>query len=242
MPLALQLDGVVAGYGKVQVLHGVSLSVPEGSVVALLGPNGAGKTTTLRVISGTIPTTSGVVRLDGKRINGASVSSIARRGVCLIPEGRGIFPSLSVRDNIEICVRCAPSASDTERRSAFDRIVGTFPRLGERLDQAAGTLSGGEQQMLALSRALVAQPRVLMMDEISMGLAPIVVDQLYDAVAALRTAGTTILLVEQYLTHALKLADICYVLSKGEVEFVGEPRELQDPDVIGRYLGAGAPA
>jgi branched-chain amino acid transport system ATP-binding protein len=162
--------------------------------------------------------------------------------VCLIPEGRGIFPSLSVRDNIEICVRCAPSASDTERRSAFDRIVGTFPRLGERLDQAAGTLSGGEQQMLALSRALVAQPRVLMMDEISMGLAPIVVDQLYDAVAALRTAGTTILLVEQYLTHALKLADICYVLSKGEVEFVGEPRELQDPDVIGRYLGAGAPA
>ena len=242
MPLALQLEGVVAGYGKVEVLHGVSLSVPEGAVVALLGPNGAGKTTTLRVISGTIPTTSGVVRLDGRRINGAAVSSIAQRGVCLIPEGRGIFPSLSVRDNIEICVRCSPGASASERRSAFDRIVGAFPRLGERLDQAAGTLSGGEQQMLALSRALVARPRVLMMDEISMGLAPIVVDQLYEAVNALRAAGTTILLVEQYLTHALKLADICYVLSKGEVEFVGEPRELQDPDVIGRYLGAGAPA
>ena len=242
MPLALQLDGVVAGYGKVEVLHGVSLAVPEGAVVALLGPNGAGKTTTLRVISGTIPTSSGVVRLDGRRISGASVSAISRRGVCLIPEGRGIFPSLSVRDNIGICIRCAPAAASGERRSAFDRIIGTFPRLGERLDQAAGTLSGGEQQMLALSRALVAQPRVLMMDEISMGLAPIVVDQLYDAVAALRAAGTTILLVEQYLTHALKLADICYVLSKGEVEFVGEPRELQDPEVIGRYLGAGAPA
>jgi branched-chain amino acid transport system ATP-binding protein len=242
MPLALQLDGVVAGYGKVEVLHGVSLSVPEGSVVALLGPNGAGKTTTLRAISGTIATTSGVVRLDGRRINGRSVSGIARRGVCLIPEGRGIFPALSVRDNIAICVRCAPGASDAERQSAVDRIIGTFPRLGERLDQAAGTLSGGEQQMLALSRALVARPRVLMMDEISMGLAPIVVDQLYEAVVALRAAGTTILLVEQYLTHALKLADICYVLSKGEVEFVGEPRELRDPDVAGRYLGAGAPA
>ena len=242
MPLALQLDGVVAGYGKVEVLHGVSLAVPEGSVVALLGPNGAGKTTTLRVISGTIPTSAGVVRLDGRRISGRSVSDIARRGVCLIPEGRGIFPSLTVRDNIAICVRCSPDASDAHRRSAFDRIVGTCPRFGERLDLAAGTLSGGEQQMLALSRALVAQPRVLMMDEISMGLAPIIVDQLYDAVSALRAAGTTILLVEQYLTHALKLADICYVLSKGEVEFVGEPRELQDPDVIGRYLGAGAPA
>jgi len=242
MPVALQLDGVVAGYGKVEVLHGVSLAVPEGTVVALLGPNGAGKTTTLRVISGTIPTTRGVVRLDGRRISGRSVSSIARSGVCLIPEGRGIFPSLSVRDNIGIAVRCSPSATNSERQSAFDRIVGPFPRLGERLDQAAGTLSGGEQQMLALSRALVAQPRLLMMDEISMGLAPIVVDQLYDAVAALRAAGTTILLVEQYLTHALKLADICYVLSKGEVEFVGEPRELQDPEVVGRYLGAGAPA
>ena len=240
MPLALQLDGVVAGYGKVEVLHGVSLSVPEGSVVALLGPNGAGKTTTLRVISGTVPTTSGIVRLGGKRINGRTVSAIARMGVTLIPEGRGIFPSLSVRDNIAICVRCAPGASEEQRRSGFDRVVSAFPRLGERLDQAAGTLSGGEQQMLALSRALVAQPRVLMMDEISMGLAPIIVDQLYDTVQALRESGTTILLVEQYLTHALKLADICYVLSKGEVEFVGEPRELHDPDVVGRYLGAGA--
>jgi branched-chain amino acid transport system ATP-binding protein len=240
MPLALELDGVIAGYGKVEVLHGVSLAVPEGSVVALLGPNGAGKTTTLRAISGTVPTTAGTVRLAGRRINGRSVSAIARVGVALIPEGRGIFPSMSVRDNIDICVRCAPGASDEQRRSGFERVVATFPRLGERLSQAAGTLSGGEQQMLALSRALVAQPRVLLMDEISMGLAPIVVDQLYEAVAALRAEGTTILLVEQYLTHALKLADICYVLAKGEVEFVGEPRELHDPEVVGRYLGVGA--
>ena len=240
MPPALELDRVAAGYGRVEILHGVSLAVPAGTVVALLGPNGAGKTTTLRAVSGTLPLSRGTIRLDGRRINGRSPSAIARLGVALIPEGRGIFPSLSVRDNIAIAVRCAPGASDEQRRSGFDRIVATFPRLGERLSQAAGTLSGGEQQMLALSRALVAQPRVLMMDEISMGLAPIIVDQLYEAVAALRSQGTTILLVEQYLTHALQLADICYVLAKGEVAFVGEPLELRDPAIVGQYLGVAA--
>lgn len=240
MPPALSLDNVVAGYGKVEVLHGISLVVPEGSVVALLGPNGAGKTTTLRVISGTLPIAKGAVRLHGRRISGRSASAVARRGVVLIPEGRGIFPSMSVRENIRIAARCTPGATSDERRTALDRIVESFPRLGERLNQAAGTLSGGEQQMLALSRALVAQPSVLMMDEISMGLAPIVVDQLYETVASLRAAGTTILLVEQYLTHALQLADICYVLSKGEVAFVGEPLELRDPAVVSRYLGVAA--
>jgi len=241
MPVALELDGVVAGYGRVEVLHGVSLAVPEGTVVALLGPNGAGKTTTLRTISGTTPPTRGVIRLDGKRINGRAPSAISRRGVTLVPEGRGVFPNLSVRDNIEIAVRSARGGSTIKSRKAgFDRIVGTFPRLGERLAQASGTLSGGEQQMLALGRALVAEPRVLMMDEISMGLAPIVVDQLFEAVGALRAEGTTILLVEQYLTHALQFADICYVLSKGEVSFCGEPMELRDPAIVSRYLGVGA--
>ncbi len=240
MPAALELDGVTAGYGRVEILHGVSLAVPQGAVVALLGPNGAGKTTTLRVISGTVPCARGTIRVGGRRVNGRSPSQIARAGVCLIPEGRGIFPTLSVRDNIAIAVRCAQGATDAQRREGFDKIVQTFPRLGERLDQAAGTMSGGEQQMLALSRALVAQPKVLMMDEISMGLAPIVVDQLYEAVDSLRRDGTTILLVEQYLTHALHLADICYVLSKGEVAFVGEPMELRDPAVVGQYLGVGA--
>lgn len=237
---ALELDKVVAGYGRVEVLHGVSLAVPEGSVVALLGPNGAGKTTTLRAISGTLPLSKGAIRLDGRRISGQSPSAIARRGIALIPEGRGVFPALSVRDNIEIAVRSCPNTSDSQRRAGIERIVTTFPRLGERLTQAAGTLSGGEQQMLALSRALVAEPRVLMMDEISMGLAPIVVDQLFEAVDGLRAAGTTILLVEQYLTHALRLADICYVLAKGEVVFVGEPNELRDPQVVSGYLGATA--
>jgi branched-chain amino acid transport system ATP-binding protein len=240
MPAALELDSVIAGYGRVEVLHGVSLSVPQGAVVALLGPNGAGKTTTLRAISGSVVPSKGVIRLHGRRINGRSTSGIARRGVALIPEGRGIFPSLSVRDNIEIAVRSFSGSSIGQRRSGFDKIVSTFPRLGERLTQAAGTLSGGEQQMLALSRALVCEPRVLMMDEISMGLAPIVVDQLFDAVAVLREQGTTILLVEQYLTHALQLADICYVMSKGEVAFVGEPAELRDPGVVSRYLGVTA--
>jgi branched-chain amino acid transport system ATP-binding protein len=240
MPAALELDGVVAGYGRVEVLHGVSLAVPEGTVVALLGPNGAGKTTTLRAISGTVVPSKGVIRLDGRRINGKSASRVARRGVALIPEGRGIFPSLSVRDNIEIAVRSARGGSEGQRRSGVEKIVATFPRLGERLTQAAGTLSGGEQQMLALGRALVCEPRVLMMDEISMGLAPIVVDQLFEAVAALRAQGTTILLVEQYLTHALRLADICFVMAKGEVAFVGEPAELRDPAVVSRYLGVSA--
>jgi len=240
MTAALELDAVVGGYGRVEVLHGVSLVVPAGSVVALLGPNGAGKTTTLRAISGTVPVTRGTIRVNGRRINGRSASEIARIGVALIPEGRGIFPSLSVRDNIAIAVRCAPGASKDQRRSGVERIIDTFPRLGGRLSPAAGTLSGGEQQMLALSRALVAQPRVLMMDEISMGLAPIIVDQLYEAVASLRAEGTTILLVEQYLTHALHLADICYVLAKGEVAFVGEPMELRDPAIVGQYLGVGA--
>jgi branched-chain amino acid transport system ATP-binding protein len=237
---ALELDGVVAGYGRVEILHDVSFAVPEGAVVALLGPNGAGKTTTLRAISGTVVPSKGVIRLDGRRISGRSPSATARRGVALIPEGRGIFPSLSVRDNIEIAVRSAAAGSVGQRRSGFDKIVGTFPRLGERLAQAAGTLSGGEQQMLALSRALVCQPRVLMMDEISMGLAPIVVEQLFAAVGVLRAGGTTILLVEQYLTHALQLADICYVMTKGEVAFVGEPLELRDPAIVSRYLGVSA--
>jgi branched-chain amino acid transport system ATP-binding protein len=238
-PLALELSGVRAGYGKVEVLHGLSLGVPEGAVVALLGANGAGKTTTLRAISGTMPISKGTIRLHGRRVDGRSASRIARAGVALIPEGRGIFPSLSVRDNIEIAIRSSSEggASGATRREGFDRIIGTFPRLGERLGQAAGTMSGGEQQMLALGRALVSRPKVLMMDEISMGLAPIVVEQLFETVRSLKDDGTTILLVEQYLTHALRLADICYVLAKGEVIFTGEAAELRDPETVSRYLG-----
>ncbi len=236
MPAALELIDVTAGYGKVEVLHGISMKVPEASVVALLGPNGAGKTTTLKVIAGIVGPSSGRVRLRQRRIDGRAPSAVARAGVALIPEGRGIFPSLTVRDNIEIALRAAPRSTDQDRREGIDRIVAAFPRLGERLTQQAGTLSGGEQQMLALSRALVCRPKVLMMDEISMGLAPIVVEQLFERVADLKAAGTTILLVEQYLTHALRFADVCYVLNKGSVAFVGEPAELRETTSVAGYM------
>jgi branched-chain amino acid transport system ATP-binding protein len=237
LPL-LAVDRVTSGYGKVEVLHDLTLSVPAGCVVALLGPNGAGKTTTLRVLSGTLPAWRGSVRLDGRRIDRGSPYEIARRGVVLIPEGRGIFPGLTVADNLAVGARSEPGVTADQRHLRMERVLGTFPRLRERLGQRAGTLSGGEQQMLSLSRAFLANPRVLMMDEISMGLAPIVVEQLFDSVAQLKADGLTIVLVEQYLTYALRFADVCYVLAKGRVAFVGEPDELRgSASLATSYLG-----
>jgi branched-chain amino acid transport system ATP-binding protein len=236
----LDVEGVTAGYGKIEVLHDLSLSVPEGSVVALLGPNGAGKTTTLRAISGTIPLRRGRVRLDGRRLDGRSPYQVARRGVVLIPEGRGVFPGLNVRENLAIAARAGREPDGAGDDARIARVFDAFPRLRERIDQQAGTLSGGEQQMLSLSRAFLASPRVLLMDEISMGLAPRIVEQLFESVAELKRAGATILLVEQYLTYALRFADICYVLSKGRTAFVGEPDELRgDTALVGSYLGTG---
>ena len=238
MPPLLEVDGVTSGYGKVEILHDLTIGVPEGTVVALLGPNGAGKTTTLNVISGTLPVWRGEVRYGGERLDGQSVYDIARRGVILVPEGRGIFPGLNVRENLEIGVR-AGDAGDS-RKERMEGVLQTFPRLRERLSQAAGTLSGGEQQMLALSRAFLGNPRVLLLDEISMGLAPRIVEQLFESVDELRRQGLTIVLVEQYLTYALRFADICYVLSKGRIEFCGEPDELRDSEALASsYLGAG---
>jgi len=234
--MALELDDVRAGYGRIEILRGVSLEVPEGSVVALLGPNGVGKTTTLRAISGTLPVTSGTVRLDGRRIDNRRASTIASRGLVLVPEGRGVFPVLTVRDNLRVAHRSAPKAVAGPWGRWLDEIAATFPRIGERLDQAAGSLSGGEQQMLAVCRALVGNPRVVMFDELSMGLAPLVVAGLFDRVAALREAGRTIVLVEQYLTYALELADLCYVLAKGEVVWAGEPAELRHLPAAASYL------
>lgn len=235
MPARLSLEDVTTGYGRVEVLHHLSLTVPAGAVVALLGPNGAGKTTTLNAISGTIPVWRGAVRLDGRRIDGCTPYAIARRGVTLVPEGRGIFPSLSVADNLDIAAHAARGDS-ARRHAATAEVLRMFPRLDERRWQRAGTLSGGEQQMLALSRALLADPTVLLMDEISMGLAPLVVENLFEAVAAQKAAGRTIVLVEQYLTYALRFADICYILSKGGVGFVGEPAELRSSAVTSAYL------
>lgn len=239
MPALLEVDRVTTGYGRVEVLHGLALSVPEGKVVAVLGPNGVGKTTLLRAISGTLPVWDGEIRLDGRRLSGRSAYDIARAGVTLIPEGRGIFPGLEVGENLAIAARAARSADSDAREERLARVVEVFPRLEERHHQLAGTLSGGEQQMLALSRAFLAEPRVLLLDEISMGLAPIIVEELFDNVAALKDDGQTIVLVEQYLTHALRLADVCYVLSKGEVAFCGEPDELMAGDVLSSaYMGS----
>jgi branched-chain amino acid transport system ATP-binding protein len=236
VPPLLELDRVSAGYGRVRVLHDLTIRVPAGRVVALLGPNGAGKTTTLRCISGTLPIGHGRILLDGRRIDGRQPHEIARAGVLLVPEGRGIFPGLTVRENLEIAARAANGKRGST--TGIDEAVAVFPRLGERIDQVAGTLSGGEQQMLALSRALLGRPRVLLVDEISMGLAPLFVERLFDAIAELRRRGMTIVLVEQYLTHALRLADICYVLAKGRVAFVGEPAELRSGEMLaGSYLG-----
>jgi branched-chain amino acid transport system ATP-binding protein len=237
MTLALELQDVRSGYGRIEVLHGVSIEVPEGAVVALLGRNGMGKTTTLRTIAGSIPTTSGAILLNGRRIDGRRASTIASRGLVLVPEGRGVFPGLPVRENLQIAHRAGGAAAG-DWDMWLTSIVARFPILGERLDQTAGLLSGGEQQMLALCRALAGDPSVLMFDELSMGLAPIIVQGLFEKVAELRAAGRTIVLVEQYLTHALKFADICYVLAKGQIAWVGEPAELKHMPAGLAYLSA----
>ena len=238
MTLALELQDVHAGYGRIEVLHGVDLQVPTGAVVALLGPNGVGKTTTLRAISGSLPVTSGAIRLDGKRIDNRRASAIASRGLVLVPEGRGVFPALSVLDNLRVAHHSAARSVAGPWDEWLASIVATFPRLGERLNQGAGSLSGGEQQMLAVCRALVGSPSVVMFDELSMGLAPLVVAELFERVAALREAGRTIVLVEQYLTYALELADICFVLAKGRVVWAGEPAELRNSRAAAVHLSA----
>jgi len=236
----LRAEQVVSGYGRVRVLDEVTLTVPEGSVAVLLGPNGAGKTTTLHALAGVLPVWSGRVTLDGRRIDGRQPYDVARMGVTIVPEGRGVFPILSVRENLAIAAR-AVAAGAADRRQRIDEVLDIFPRLRDRLSQAAGTMSGGEQQMLALSRGLLARPRLLMIDELSMGLAPLLVEQLFDTVARLKERGHTMLLVEQYLTHALRVADICYVMNKGRVAFVGEPSELRKEHALDSiYLGVGA--
>ncbi|MHB8511903.1 MAG: ABC transporter ATP-binding protein [Actinomycetota bacterium] len=227
----LRLRDVSASYGRLRALQNVSLIVPEGSLVALLGPNGAGKSTLLRCVSGMMRPSSGSIELYGTRIDEMTPHAIAKRGVVHIPEGRGIFPSLTVRENLTMA-----RASDQS-----ERIFELFPALSNRLSQLAGTLSGGEQQMLALARAVAKQPRLLMVDELSLGLAPIIVNQLFGVLRTLRDQGSTILLVEQYVKHAFALADIVIVLQKGRIKFIGEPGELQqDQTLVASYLGQAA--
>ena len=233
---ALEVEGLAAGYGKVTVINDLSMTVPEGATVALLGPNGAGKTSTLGALTGTVRTTAGTVRLFGQRIDGLSTYHRSLRGLTLVPEGRGIFPGLSVGENLELAAESARGVDAAWRRRQLARVNELFPGLAGRVKQRSGTLSGGEQQMLAMSRAFLANPRVLMMDEISAGLAPLIVHMLYDAVESLKADGMTIVLVEQYINYALRLADICYVMAKGAVTFVGEPAELQGAGAGISYL------
>ena len=228
----LELRNITAGYGPHTVLRDVTLIVPDHSVVALLGANGAGKTTLLRVASGLLRPRRGQVLVDGVDLTGAPAYDLARAGVCHVPEGRGVFPSLSVRDNIRLQ---APRAVDL---AAVDLATEAFPRLGERLTQRAGTMSGGEQQMLALAHAYVAKPATVLLDEVSMGLAPKIVDEIFVHLRRLATAGAALLLVEQYVARALELADYVYVMNKGRIEFVGDPSEVGDDTVLASYLGA----
>ena len=234
MSQLLELHDVTVSYGGVRALSGVSFSVPEGSVVALLGSNGAGKSTTLRTISGLVRPETGSVVFDGERIDRVAPHAITRRGILHVPEGRGIFPSLSVKENLLM--------ADYALRMATDAVaegIELFPALSSRLGQMAGTLSGGEQQMLAMARALIMRPRLLMLDEISMGLAPLIVSQLFAAVREMAERGVTILLVEQYVEAALELADYAYVLDKGRVGDVGEPGDLREEGLLTAYLGGG---
>jgi branched-chain amino acid transport system ATP-binding protein len=228
----LELRNVFAGYDTGLVLRDVNLRVPKASVVALLGANGAGKTTLLRAASGQLRPAGGQVILDGKDMTGARSEKLAARGLCHVPEGRGVFPSLSVAENIRLQ---APPGVD--RRQALARAFEAFPRLGERADQRAGTMSGGEQQMLALARAYVCNPKVVLLDEVSMGLAPKVVDEIFVYLRQLASTGISLLVVEQYVSRALELADYVYMLDRGRVTYVGEPSEISEETIAHSYLG-----
>jgi len=229
----LELRGVKAAYGRIEVLHGVDLVVPKGSVVALLGPNGGGKTTTLKVISGQMTPTSGCVHIAERHVNGASPDALARVGVCTIPEGRGIFPNLTVRENL----RMVTYAGTAELSQVEDVAFARFPRLGERRNQLAGTMSGGEQQMLALARGLAVNPALLLLDELSMGLAPLIVEGLYEIVAQVASEGVSILVVEQFARTVLGVADYAAIMLHGVVVSVGQPADLED-ELSAAYLGS----
>ncbi|MGA2008890.1 MAG: ABC transporter ATP-binding protein [Solirubrobacteraceae bacterium] len=227
---ALALHDVTAGYGEADVLHGINITVAQRSIVTLLGPNGAGKTTVMRVVSGMLKATRGRVLVGSQDVTSRSPQQRSRRGVCLIPEGRGIFRSLSVRDNLELFT---PS---WVRDASIERVVEIFPILGQRLGQTAGTLSGGEQQMLALARAVLCEPSIVLVDEVSMGLAPKLVDQIFEILVAIAAEGVSVLLVEQYVSRALELADYAYVLGRGEIVLEGTTDEVRYADVASRYL------
>lgn len=237
----LRLESVVTCYGKIVALRGISLHVDRGEIVALVGPNGAGKTTALNTISGVLGPRSGRVFLDGAEISGAAAESLVPRGLVQVPEGRQLFSTMSVRENL-ILGSYRRSRAEKKRDTAEDmgRVFAMFPVLKERQPQLAGTLSGGEQQMLAIGRALMARPRVLLLDEPSMGLAPLVVRDILRAIGELRKDGTTVLLVEQNVKAALRIAKRAYVMETGRIVMEGSADELaRNPEIQRAYLGQG---
>lgn len=229
----LEVHGLRAGYGGAEVLHGINLAVGTGEVLALLGPNGAGKSTALKVIAGHLRQTSGAVRFRDRDLAGHSAAERARVGLYLVPEGRAVFASLTVADNL----RLSSGAPERRLTSRVSEALDLFPVLAARQLQLAGTLSGGEQRMLALARAFVADPLLLMLDEPSLGLAPRVIDEVFEVIGRFAAAGIAIVLVEQYVQRALDVADQVCVLAKGDVAFAGAPDQLATADLAASYLG-----
>ena len=236
----LTIKDLHASYGKVQVLHGISIEVPKGKVVTLIGSNGAGKTTTMRAISGMIKPTSGSVSLGSRNITGLESHKIARAGLAHSPEGRRVFPTMSVTDNLLLGAfpRFTGARPKGEIKLDLEKALELFPRLKERQHQLAGTLSGGEQQMLAMARAVMLNPEVILLDEPSMGLAPILVEEVFRIITRLKAEGVTMLLVEQFAAAALNVADYGYVLENGSISVHGPAESLKtDPKVVAAYLG-----
>jgi branched-chain amino acid transport system ATP-binding protein len=230
--IALRVDNVFAGYAQTDVLRGVSLTVPTGAVVALLGPNGAGKSTLLKTISGLCRPTSGTVTLFGEDVTRLAPNRRARRGLCHIPEGRGVYKRLTVRENLTI------QAARGHEKEAIDRAADAFPVLGNRIGQVAGTLSGGEQQMLSMSRAYTRDQKLILVDEASLGLAPIVVDEIFGFLERIVTErGASLLIVDQFVYRALDMATTAYVLNRGEITVSGTAAELKQHDVFAEYMG-----
>jgi branched-chain amino acid transport system ATP-binding protein len=230
-PGFLEVRDVTAGYAETTVLRGVTIEVREGAIAALLGPNGAGKTTLLRIAAGLMRPTAGAILVGGEDCTRRAPHARAREGLCLIPEGRGVFPHLTVRENLLLQV---PPGRD---KAGVERGIDAFPVLGDRLGQRAATLSGGQQQMLALARCFVARPKLVLLDEVSMGLAPKIVEEIFEALAKLAAQGVSLLLVEQYVTKALEISDAVYLLNRGEITFSGSPSDLDEDAVMRGYLG-----
>lgn len=219
----LEVVDLTAAYGRIEVLRGVDLAVPQGAVMALLGPNGAGKSTLTKVICGQKKPTGGDIHLGGVNVRDASPEELARLGLCTVPEGRSVFPNLTVQENLTLM-----SYAGVPAEAVLETAFSYFPRLLERKGQLAGTMSGGEQQMLAMSRALASDPALLLLDELSMGLAPLIVDELYDTVAQIAASGVSILCIEQFARTALRVSDYAAVMSGGRVVATGEPDEIMD--------------